>query len=95
MRWASWALGIAGVLQHAAIAILRPDDYISLDTSYLVMWLALIGALLLCYLSCWGDCYGDGCDCCDDGCTCGDGDCCAPDKASHGHEGPGHEGHTH
>ena len=95
MRWASWALGIAGVLQHALIAYLRPDDYISLDTSYLVMWLSVIGALALCYLSCY-DCYGGDCDCCEDGCACGDGPCCTPGNGkAMGHEGHGHEGHTH
>ena len=97
MRWASWALGIAGVLQHAAIAYLRPDDYITLDTSYLVMWLSIIGALALCYLSCY-DCYGGGCSCCGDDCGCGDCGSCMPNgkgHEAHGHEGHGHEGHTH
>jgi hypothetical protein len=77
MRWIPWALGLAGVAQHALVALLKPEDYISLDTSYLVMWLAVIGALVVCYLSCW-DCSDDGdCDCCPDHCHCGDCPACS------------------
>lgn len=96
MRWASWALGIAGVVQYAIIAYLQPSDYVGVDMAYLVMWLAIIGALALCYLSCY-DCYGgDGCGCCEDGCGCGDcGNCTPNGHAEHGHEGHGHEGHSH
>lgn len=92
-RWVPWILGLAGVAQHALIALLKPEDYISLDTSYLVMWLSIIGALVVCYLSCWGDCYGDGCDCCGDGCACGDCDECMSPNGHAQHEG--HEGHSH
>lgn len=95
MRWASWALGIAGVVQYAVIAYLQPSDYVGVDMSYLVMWLSIIGGLLLCYLSC-GDCYDGECGCCEDGCSCGDcGDCTPNGHAEHGHEGHGHEGHSH
>lgn len=95
MRWLPWALGIAGVLQFAVMALVRPDaDYVSLDTAYLVMWLAIIGGILVCSLSCWGGGYGDGCECCDDNCTCGDCSSCKS-TATSGHEGHGHEGHQH
>jgi hypothetical protein len=77
MRWIPWALGLAGVAQHALVALLKPEDYISLDTSYLVMWLAVIGALVVCHLDC-GDCYdGGACDCCPDHCHCGDCEACS------------------
>ena len=100
MRWVPWLLGIAGVVQHAIIAYLQPDGYVSTDMSYLVMWLAVVGALIVCYLSCDGYCgpYDDdgpmgACDCCDGHCHCGDCDACDP--ASHGHgDGNGH-GHPH
>ena len=98
MRWLPWALGIVGVLQFAVMALVRPDaDYVSLDTSYLVMWLAIIGGILACYLSCWDDC-GYGCGCCGDGCQCGDcGECGPGDKGMMGHEGHDHGpgGHSH
>jgi hypothetical protein len=98
MRWLPWALGIAGVLQFAVMALVRPDsDYVSLDTSYLVMWLAVIGAIVVCYLSCWGG-YGSGCGCCGDECQCGDcGECGPGDKPMMGHEGHDHGpgGHSH
>ena len=106
MRWLPWALGIAGVLQYAVIAAVSPSDYVSVDMAYLVMWLAIIGGVLACYLSCWGG-YGCGCDCdhcgecssggcCGDGCSCGDCDECGPgEKGMMGHEGHGHEGHQH
>lgn len=86
MRWLPWALGIAGVLQFAVMALTGTSaDYVTLDTAYLVMWLAIIGGVLTCYLSCWGDCgYGGGCGCCGDGCSCGDCEECG-----------GHEGHSH
>ena len=45
MRWVPWLLGIAGVVQHAIIAYVSPDGYVSTDMSYLVMWLSIIGAL--------------------------------------------------
>lgn len=94
MRWVPWVLGIAGVLQHAIIAYVQPDGYVGTDMSYLVMWLAIIGALLLCYASCW-DCYGDGgCGCCGDDCSCGDCEACM--GKGNGHEGHGHDGgHAH
>jgi hypothetical protein len=106
MRWLPWALGIAGVLQFAVMALVGTDpDYVSLDTAYLVMWLAIIGGIVVCYLSCWGNCgYGGGyggCGCCEDGCECGDcGDCCGPNvkmkgMGHEGHEHEGHEGHSH
>lgn len=106
MRWASWALGIVGVLQYAVMAAMdQPSDYVSLDMSYLVMWLAVIGGLFLCYLSCWGcgEYGGSGsCGCCGDGCGCGDcGNCTPSGKGGkeHGHEGhdhgPGEHGHSH
>lgn len=92
MRWASWALGIVGVLQYAAIAYLQPTDYVSVDMAYLVMWLAIIGALLLCYLSWCDGCYGDdgACDCCGDDCSCGDCGDCMPNGHGHEHGEPGH-----
>lgn len=94
MRWVSWLLGILGVAQYGLIAYLQPTDYVSVDMAYLVMWLAIIGALLLCSMSWCGGCYGDdGCDCCGPGCECGDGECCMP-QGEHGHE-HGHEGHGH
>jgi hypothetical protein len=97
MRWLPWALGIAGVLQYAVIAALSPSDYVSVDTSYLVMWLAVIGGVLTCYLSCWGDCYG-GCDCdhcggCAAGQCCGDCGCYGSNVEMKG--AMGHEGHDH
>lgn len=89
MRWLPWALGVAGVLQYAVIAALSPSDYVSVDMAYLVMWLALIGGVLACYLSCWG--YDGGCGCCGDGCSCGDCEDCGPgEKGMTGHEGHGH-----
>ena len=95
MRWASWALGILGVVQYAIIAYLNRDGdigYVSTDMAYLVMWLAIIGALGLCYLSCY-DCDDGGCGCCGDDCGCGDcGDCVPNGK---GHDAEGHEGHSH
>ncbi|MFA5943596.1 MAG: hypothetical protein WC876_03925 [Candidatus Thermoplasmatota archaeon] len=100
MRWLPWTLGIVGVLQFAVMALVGTNaDYVSLDTAYLVMWLAIIGGVLTCYLSCMGGGCGyggyGGCDCCDDNCECGDcGDCCEPDEK--GHEGHGHDGgHQH
>lgn len=93
MRWVPWAVGTAGVLQHAIIAYLQPDGYVGTDMSYLVMWLAVLGALAIGYMSCC-DCYGDGCGCCDDGCACGDCESCLPNGNGHAHE-HGHEGHTH
>ena len=102
MRWLPWTLGIVGVLQFAVMAFVRPDaDYVSLDTSYLVMWLAIIGGVLTCYLSCWGDCYGGGCDCdhcpgCAAGQCCGGCGCYGPNVEMKGHEGHGHDGgHQH
>ena len=107
MRWIPWLLGIVGVLQYAIIAYTAPVEYVSTDMAYLVMFLCVIGALLLCYMS-WG-CCGDGCrdwddgeghggmaacDCCDGHCHCGDCDACDP--ASHGHGDGGHgQGHAH
>jgi hypothetical protein len=100
MRWLPWALGIAGVLQYAIIAAIQPSDYVGVDMAYLVMWLAIIGGVLTCYLSCWGGCgYGGygGCGCCDDGCQCGDcGECGPGDQPMTGHEGHDHgPGHHH
>jgi len=97
MRWLPWALGIAGVLQFAIMAFVRPDaDYVSLDMAYLVMWLAIIGGVLTCYLSCWDDCGYGGCGCCDDGCSCGDCAECGPNVEMKGHEGHAHgPGHQH
>lgn len=92
MRWVPWLLGIAGVLQFAVFAGIRPVDYVSLDAAYIVMWLAVIGGLLLAWIGCgW---YGGGCDCCDEGCECGDGDCCRPHDDHDGHD-HGEHGHTH
>ena len=95
MRWVPWALGIAGVLQYAVIAALQPSGYVSVDMAYLVMWLAVIGGVAVCYMSRW-DCYGGGCSCCGDGCACGDCEECRP-GGGHGHEHGehGHEGHSH
>lgn len=91
MRWVYWLLGIAGVVQHAVMAVVKPDGYVSLDTSYLVMWLSLIGAVLACCLTCG---YG-GCGCCGDDCSCGDCDWCR-DGGGHGAKPmAGHEGHDH
>lgn len=91
MRWVYWLLGIAGVLQFAVMAAVKPSGYVSLDTSYLVMWLSIIGAVVACCASCWG--YGGGgCGCCGDDCSCGDCDWCKDD--GHKHE-EGHEGHEH
>ena len=87
MRWVYWLLGIAGVLQYAILAIAKPDGYVSLDTAYLVMWLAIIGAVLACMLTCS---YG-GCGCCGDDCSCGDCEWCR-DGDGHGHPPAGHEG---
>ena len=100
MRWVPWLLGILGVAQYGIIAYTQPTGYVSVDMAYLVMWLAVIGALLLCYMSWCGGCSGwdDGCDCCGPGCECGDGECCMPDGEGHehGHEGHGHDGgHKH
>jgi len=93
-RWSFWALGLAGVLQYALMAALKPKGYVGLDTAYLVMWLAVIGAALGCWMSCGGWCgYGGGCGCCGDGCDCGDCEECRP-HGEHGHE-HGHEGHDH
>lgn len=100
MRWLPWALGIVGVLQFAVMALVRPDSgYVSLDTSYLVMWLAIIGGIVVCYLSCWDGCgYGGGCDCdhcggCAAGQCCGDCGCYGPSGQMKG--ATGHEGHDH
>ncbi len=91
MRWVSWLLGIAGVVQYAVFAFLQPADYVSLDMAYLVMWLAVIGALLLCWIGCYDCDWNEGCDCCDDNCSCGDCDgCCEP-----GHAEETHAGHKH
>lgn len=102
MRWASWALGIVGVLQYAVILATDSTAYVSLDMAYLVMFLCIIGGLALCYASCWAGCgYGGGCGCCEDGCTCGDCGDCAPSgaRSGQGHEGhdhgPGEHGHSH
>lgn len=94
MRWVPWLLGIAGVVQYAIIAFVQPDGYVSVDMAYLAMWLAIVGALVVCHLGC--GCYGDddGCDCCGPGCQCGDGECCAPEPNGHGHE-HGEHGHAH
>jgi hypothetical protein len=95
MRWSYWLLGIAGVLQYAIMVAMKSSNYVSLDTSYLVMWLAIIGAAVGCWMSC-GSCYGGGggCGCCGDDCSCGDCDSCKPGMGhEHGHEG--HEGHDH
>ena len=95
MRWSFWVLGVAGVLQYALMAAVKPAGYVSLDTSYLVMWLAVIGAALGCWMSCGGY-YGGGCGCCGDDCDCGDCSYCKPhgEGGGHGHE-HGHEGHDH
>ncbi len=97
MRWVPWLLGILGVVQYGVIAYVQPTGYVSVDTAYLVMWLAVIGALVVCYLSCYGCGYGDGgCDCCGEGCECGDGDCCMPAGNGHAHEHEhGEPGHVH
>lgn len=93
MHWTKWILAAIGVAQYAVIVATGSTDYVSLDTSYLVMFLCIIGAAFLCGSSCWGGYGGGGCNCCDDGCACGDGPCCTPDD---GHEhGKGHEGHSH
>lgn len=93
MRWVPWVLGLAGVAQHALMAVLEPDGYVSLDMSYLVMWLSIIGALLVCYSGCGCGGWGGDCDCCGDHCHCGD---CPRCSEEHDH-GPsnGHEGHSH
>lgn len=93
MRWIPWALGVVGVGQYAVMAYLDPSGYVSLDMSYLVMWLAIIGSLIICNTGCgcWGG--ADGCGCCGEGCSCGDCGNCMPH--GHGHEGHGHEGHSH
>jgi hypothetical protein len=94
-RWSYWALGIAGVLQYVVMAAVKPTGYVSLDTSYLVMWLAIIGAAIGCWSSC-GGCYGGGCGCCGDGCSCGDcGECMPEGEHGHEHHEHGHEGHDH
>jgi hypothetical protein len=105
MRWLPWILGIGGVLQYAVIVAIQPSDYVSLDMAYLVMWLAIIGGVLTCYLSCWSDCGYGGCDC--DHCgSCSSGECCGNcrcygsnvEMKGMGHEGhshEGHEGHSH
>src|SRR5688572_32142122 len=95
-RWVPWALGLAGIAQHAVMAMVDPAGYVSLDMSYLVMWLSIIGALVVCYSGrggCWG---GGGCGCCGEGCSCGDCDDCKPGQGhgDRGHE-HGHEGHMH
>lgn len=98
MRWASWLLGIAGVVQYALIAYLQPEDYVSTDMAYLVMWLAVGGGLLLCAITCYGGgccCDDDGCGCCGDGCGCGDCGACVPNGNGHAHGPEGHEGHVH
>jgi hypothetical protein len=96
MRWLPWALGIVGVLQYAVIAAIEPSDYVSVDMAYLVMWLAIIGGVLACYMSCYGGCgYGDGCGCCEDGCSCGDCASCGPNVTMKGSMAGGHEGHDH
>jgi hypothetical protein len=102
MRWLPWALGIIGVLQFGIMAVVKPDSsYVTLDTAYLVMWLAVIGGVVACYLSCWGGCGYGGCDC--DHCGgCSSGECCGncgcyggnvEMKGGMGHEGHSHEGH--
>lgn len=100
MRWLPWALGVVGVLQYAVIAYLEPSDYVSVDMAYLVMWLAIIGGVLTCYLSCMGGCgcYGGGCECdhcpgCASGQCCGGCGCYGPNVEMKG--GMGHEGHDH
>ena len=97
MRWVYWLLGIAGVLQYALMAYVKPEGYVSLDTAYLGMWLAVIGAVVACCASCWGGCYGGGggCGCCDDGCRCGDCPDCMGEGHEHGEHEHGHEGHSH
>ena len=99
MRWVPWLLGIAGVVQYAVIAATQPTDYVSVDMAYLVMWLSIIGALVVCYLSCYDCGYGGGCGCCDDDCGCGDCGDCMPNGHDDGHEGhdhgPGEHGHAH
>lgn len=105
MRWLPWALGTAGILQYAVIAAIQPSDYVGVDMAYLVMWLAIIGGVLACYLSCMGGgCGGygsgcgygdDGCDCshcggCSSGNCCGKCECCGPSKKDGGHEGHSH-----
>ncbi len=96
MRWVPWALAGFGVVQYAVFAFTKPENYVTLDTAYLVMALSLIAALVTWAFSCWGcDWGGCGCDCCE-GCSgddcCGRCACCADD--GHGHE-HGHEGHDH
>jgi hypothetical protein len=93
MRWAYWLLGIAGVVQYAVMVAVKPSGYVSLDTSYLVMWLAIIGAVLACCSSCWGS--GGGCNCCGDDCSCGDCEWCKGDGHGPGEGHEGHEGHSH
>jgi hypothetical protein len=90
MRWLPWALGIGGILQYAVLAALKPDGYVTLDTAYLAMWLAIIGGVLAGCLCCWDD---GGCGCCGDGCSCGDCAWCQGDGHgdANGHE-HGHEG---
>ena len=103
MRWASWALAAAGIIQYAAILAMDSSDYVSVDMAYLVMWLAVLGALALCYMSCWGCGYGGGCDCdhcggCSSGDCCGNCGCYGPNvemKRGHEHGEHGHEGHSH
>ncbi len=97
MRYASWGLGIAGVLQYTIIVAMDATDYVSLDMSYLVMWLAVIAALALCYASCCGYGSGDDCGCCGDNCNCGDCGACGPGAGKHdaGHAEHSHEGHSH
>ena len=73
MRWLPWTLGIIGVLQFGIMAIVKPDStYVTLDTAYLVMWLAIIGGVVACYLSCMGSGCGyggyGGSDSCDANC---------------------------
>ena len=94
-RWSYWLLGIAGVLQYAIMAAVKSHNYVSLDTSYLVMWLAIIGAALGCWASCGSCCgYGGGCGCCGDDCDCGDCSYCKPGMHEHGEHGHDH-GHEH
>lgn len=97
MRWMAWLLGVLGVVQYAVMAYVDPSGYVSLDMSYLVMWLAVIGGLILCNTGC-GCWSGGGCSCCGEGCSCGDCGNCMGGEHSHGehsHEGHGHEGHKH
>lgn len=82
MRWLSALLAVVGIAQYTVLAILQPDDYVSLDMAYLVMALFLLAAagVWCCSWCSWGG-HGYGCDCCGDDCRCGDCECCEPDDA--------------